>query len=189
MRILKNHLLFPSLVALSLSAATAQSNAVPTTFVSPAPGTVLASLNGPTLWGGFSSELVILPELFAGFSTPLGQNNGLTYSLRGTAEATLGLAALGADVLFSRAPNGLYGGPSAAVIFGQEFGYLAGGVIGYRNQDRERIGFFLEGKLRYLVLREAVHSHEPPAPGQPDRAPSDFTFPSPGLRFGLTYRF
>ncbi|MFC4637213.1 hypothetical protein [Deinococcus hohokamensis] len=185
MRILKNFLTSVALTALSCGSVA--QTAAPTPASTPAP--VLPSLNGPTLWGGLSSELLFIPTIFAGFSVPVSTGGDVQVSLRGTVETAVISTALGAEVLLSRGPRGLYGGPSAAVMVGETPGWMAGGVIGYRNQERERIGFFLEGKLRYLVLKDAVYSHAPPAPGQPTPDPHDFTFPSPGLRFGLTYRF
>lgn len=153
MRVLKSLLVFASVAALTPGVAVAQT-AIPTP--------VRASLDGPTLWGGLSSELLVVPTLSAAVRVPVGTAGDLHVNLRGTAETTIGVTALGAEVLLSRGSSGLYGAPSAALILGRSSGWLAGSVIGYRHQQRERIGFFVEGKLRYLVLKDAVHSHVAP---------------------------
>lgn len=139
--------------------------------------------DGVTVWGGVSSELIIVPTLYGAVSVPAGAaapnllvRGGLQY---------VGYTALGADLLFSAGPRGVYGGPSAAVIFGENSGWLAGGVLGYRNTfGGSRLGFFVEGKARYLFLNDAVTPNYPP--GSPAQ---DFRFVSPGVGFGLTYRF
>ncbi|EYB69259.1 hypothetical protein DEIPH_ctg010orf0028 [Deinococcus phoenicis] len=156
----------PLLAGLTVSLSGAQSTPA-------APGSV-------TVWAGLSSEVLILPAPYAALSVPLSPG----MALRGGVQYLPGEAALGADLLFGAAARGFYGGPSAALIVGDLPGWLAGGVLGYRNSfGGGRWGYFVEGKARYLFLKNGASGHEPWS------TPQDLRIVSPGLGLGLTYRF
>lgn len=153
---------------------------------------VIPALERFTVWGGLSSELVVLPGVNVGVSAPVGSN----LTLRGTVGATLlvfvgdgvdengaltGAAAglplptVGADLLFGRTSPGtrVYGGPSLAVAFGLDSNpvFAVGGVAGIRGDfGGGPWGYYAEAKLRALLVPGAA-------------------LPSPGLNIGVTYRF
>ncbi|MFW8625364.1 hypothetical protein [Deinococcus sp. ME38] len=177
MRILKTSLLkaiLATLLPLTGSLAAAQTAAADTR-------------ERPTVWAGLGLE-TILPVVQVSVSAPVGQVGTLTVTPRVGVDATVA-AILSADLLFSRADTGWYGGPSAGVVVTGRGGWRAGAVAGYRSRTRPDLGFFVEGGVRYTVLREAIGSRPAPQPGQPARPAEDFALPSPTLRLGLTYRF
>ena len=154
--------------ALTLGGASAQSSTAP---------------GGPTVWGGISSEALIIPTIYGALSLPLTRTSPQV-SLRGGVQYLAGEVAFGADLLLGAGDRGLYGGPSGAVIVGTSPGWMAGALVGYRNTfSGGHWGYFVEGKARYLFLRGAATGHEP------NSTPQDLAFVSPGLGFGLTYRF
>ncbi|CAM4057309.1 hypothetical protein [Deinococcus frigens] len=144
-----------------------------------------------TVWGGLSSEVLILPELFAAVSAPVLNVGQTRLNLRAGMEVFYGLIALNAEALIGGNGGGLYGGPSTALMLGANSGWAAGGVLGYRSRpSQSRLGFFAESKLRYLVLRNVTPISSPLLlPGQTPSAPADLRLLSPGLRLGVTYRF
>lgn len=157
-----------TLAALTPGVASAQSSSAP---------------DGPTIWGGLSSEVLILPTLYGALSLPLTTTSPQV-ALRGGVQYLAGEVAFGADLLLGAGARGLYGGPSGAVIVGTSPGWMAGALVGYRNTfSGGRWGYFVEGKARYLFLKDATTAHHPGA------TPQDLSVVSPGLGFGLTYRF
>ncbi|THF68569.1 hypothetical protein E7T06_15830 [Deinococcus sp. Arct2-2] len=134
-----------------------------------------------TVWGGLTSEFVILPGLSAGLSIPVGQVGGASVSVRGMADVTFVplpdvempfIPFVGADLLFS-GPAGnvtVYGGPGVGTVLGQLF--WVSGTAGIRNTFGDsRWGYFGEFKGRYLFDTNGIG------------------LLSPGTRLGLTYRF
>ncbi|PNY80335.1 hypothetical protein CVO96_02210 [Deinococcus koreensis] len=127
--------------------------------------------------------MLILPTLYGALSLPLTTTSPQV-SVRGGVQYLAGEVAFGADLLLGSGPRGLYGGPSGALIVGTSPGWMAGALLGYRNTlSGGRWGYFVEGKARYLFLKGAVTGHYAGA------TPEDLSFVSPGLGFGLTYRF
>jgi hypothetical protein len=165
----------------------------------PTPAAVLASAapapapDGVTLWGGLASELLVLPLLNLNLSVPVAQGPGYSVSARVGLETFFGASAVEADVLLGRpGGQGVYGGPGAAYIFGQDLkGWRAGVNVGYRDTfGQSRVGYYAEAKLNYLsVLTTGSCGYGDPAYAPSDTCTSDFSIASPGLRFGLTYRF
>ncbi|BBN95148.1 hypothetical protein DEGR_18810 [Deinococcus grandis] len=124
-----------------------------------------------------------------GVSAPVGRVGTLTVAPRLGVDALLLLGpVVSADVLFSGADVGFYGGPSAGLFVAGQ-GLAGRGVGGYRSRTRPDLGFFVEGGLRYTVLRDAFTGFVAPPPGQPSEPPRDVTLMSPSLRLGVTYRF
>lgn len=145
-----------------------------------------------TLWGSLTSEMLVFPGLSLAVSYPIAQTPSYKLLGRATAETYFLYGAFGADLLMTNASGNFYGGPSAALVVGGNGGWMAGGLLGYRhdmNLMDGRLGYFLEAKVRYLVLKDAISSDLPPYPGYYGNTVSDFTFPSPGLKLGLTYKF
>ncbi|MFC5849881.1 hypothetical protein [Deinococcus petrolearius] len=147
-----------------------------------------------TLWGGFASELLILPLVNLNLSVPVAQGPGYGVAARATFETIrFSATALGGDVLFGRpGGRGVYGGPGAAYIFGENLvGWRAGVSVGYRDTfGQSRVGYSAEAKLNYLsVMDTGSCGYGDPAYAPSDTCTSDFSIASPGLRFGLTYRF
>lgn len=198
----------PILLTLSLAGAAAAQEGTPV-FVQPpqtqtAPAqtapvltsatTVLPATDGVTLWGGFASEVLILPLLNLNVSVPVAQGPGYGVSARATFETLSTTAnALGADVLLGRPDGrGVYGGPGAALVFGENLrGWRAGVSTGYRDTfGQGRLGYYAEAKLSYLSVvttGSCGYGNSDHLPS--DTCTSDFSIASPGLRFGLTYRF
>ncbi|WP_412028587.1 hypothetical protein [Deinococcus yunweiensis] len=144
----------------------------------------------PAVWLGLGTEAIIIPELQLAASVPVYRSGDLNVSMRGNVDATFGLYALGADVLLNQGNRGWYGGPSAAVIVGgARTGWAAGGLAGYRTVLGEHLGFFVEGRVRYLYVPEVFVSQQPLRPGQPVPPRTDLSSVLPGLHLGLTYRF
>ncbi|WP_189063168.1 hypothetical protein [Deinococcus seoulensis] len=141
----------------------------------------------PAVWTGLGLE-TILPVVQVSVSAPVGQAGGLTIVPRVGVDAGV-ITILSADLLLSRADTGWYGGPSAGLIVTGDGGWRAGAVAGYRSRTRPDLGFFVEGGVRYTVVRGVLTSHEPVPAGQPARPAEDLALPSPTLRLGLTYRF
>lgn len=158
----------------------------------PAPA---AARDGVTLWGGFASELIIIPLLNLNVSVPVAQGPGYGVAARATFETfSLAANAVGGDVLFGRpGGRGVYGGPGAAYIFGTGLsGWRAGINVGYRDTFGDsRVGYYAEAKLNYLsVTTTGSCGYGDPAHAPSDTCQSALGIPvSPGLRFGLTYRF
>ncbi|MBZ9714580.1 hypothetical protein [Deinococcus multiflagellatus] len=136
------------------------------------------------LWAGVGLE-TILPTAQLGFSLPVGRVGGLTVEPRAQVEVSPVLF-FGADLLLAQGNVGWYGGPSVGVTANAGGGWRAGGVLGYRGRTREHLGFYAEGGLRYTVLND-FRVGNGGVPG--DTGPHRFTFPSPSVRLGLTYRF
>lgn len=142
----------------------------------------------PAVWLGLGTEFFLIPELQLAASVPVYGSGRLNVNVRGNVDVSYGLYALGTDVLLNQGNRGWYGGPSAAVIVGgPQTGWVAGGLAGYRAVLGEHLGFFVEGRVRYLHLPQFLENR--PQPGQPALPPSDFSYVSPGLHLGLTYRF
>lgn len=196
----------PALLALSLAPCAAAQEGTPVfvqppqtqTARTPSPAPVLApaaaATDGVTLWGGFASELLILPLVNLNLSVPVAQGPGYGVAARTTLETiSFSATALGGDVLFGRpGGRGVYGGPGAAYIFGQDLvGWRAGVSVGYRDTfGQSRLGYSAEAKLNYLsVVTTGSCGYGDPAYLPSDTCTSDFSIASPGLRFGLTYRF
>ncbi len=143
----------------------------------------------PTLWAGLGLETIV-PFGSLGVSAPVGRVGTLTVAPRLGVDALLVLGpVVSADVLFSGADVGFYGGPSAGLFLAGQRGWRAGLVGGYRSRTRPDLGFFVEGGLRYTVLRDAFTGFVAPPPGQPSEPPRDVTLMSPSLHLGVTYRF
>ncbi|WP_221088443.1 hypothetical protein [Deinococcus aquaedulcis] len=136
------------------------------------------------LWAGVGLE-TILPTAQLGFSLPVSRLGGLTVEPRAQVEVSPVLF-FGADLLLAQGNVGWYGGPSVGVTASAGGGWRAGGVLGYRGRTREHLGFYAEGGLRYTVLND-FRVGNGGVPG--DTGPHRFTFPSPSVRLGLTYRF
>lgn len=155
-----------------------------------------------TLWGGVSTEQVVQPNLHLGVSYPLRKfkllNMEFNSAARVHADFSGGLsgggAILGVDLLAANDSGNIYGGPSFSSAFGNSSGFTLGAVVGYRdniavstlvnqnsvpiaNDADSRIGYFLEGKLRYVWQKG------------PEKDAKYENFWSPGLRAGFTYRF
>lgn len=198
----------PVLLALSLAGAAAAQEGTPV-FVQPpqtqtapaqTPAPVLASAtavlpatDGVTLWGGFASEVLIIPLLNLNVSVPVVRGPGYGVAARLTGE-TLSTAAnaLGADVLLGRPDGrGVYGGPGAALVFGENLrGWRAGVSTGYRDTfGQGRLGYYAEAKLNYLAWRGGGCAELTSPYGNGEPCNDNFWLVSPGLRFGLTYRF
>ena len=141
----------------------------------------------PAVWAGLGLE-TILPVVQVSVSAPVGQAGGLTIMPRVGVDAGV-ITILSADLLLSRADTGWYGGPSAGLIVTGDGGWRAGAVAGYRARTRTDLGLFVEGGVRYTVVRGVLTSHEPVPAGQSARPAEDLALPSPTLRLGLTYRF
>ena len=141
----------------------------------------------PTVWAGLGLE-TILPVVQLSVSAPVGQVGALTVTPRVGVDATVA-AILSADLLLSRADTGWYSGPSAGVVVTGKGGWRTGAVAGYRARTRTNLGLFVEGGVRYTVVRGVLTSHEPVPAGQSARPAEDLALPSPTLRLGLTYRF
>lgn len=143
----------------------------------------------PTIWAGLGLETIV-PFGSLAVSAPVGRVGALTVAPRLGVD---GLVLLGpvvsADLLLSRADTGWYGGPSAGLILAGKGGWRAGVVGGYRSRTRPDLGFFVEGGVRYTVVRGVLTSHEPVPAGQSARPAEELALPSPTLRLGLTYRF
>ncbi|MDR6216534.1 hypothetical protein [Deinococcus soli (ex Cha et al. 2016)] len=143
----------------------------------------------PTVWAGLGLETIV-PFGSLGVSAPVGRVGTLTVAPRLGVDALLLLGpVVSADVLFSGADVGVYGGPSAGLFLAGQGGWRAGVVGGYRSRTRPDLGFFVEGGLRYTVVRDAFTGFVAPPPGQAPTPPRDLTLVSPSLRLGVTYRF
>ena len=174
--------------ALPTPAAAPTAAVLASTAPAPAP-------DGVTLWGGLSSELLVLPLLNLNVSVPVVQGLGYSVSARVGLETFFAASAVGADVVLGRpGGQGVYGGPGAAYIFGQDLkGWRAGVNVGYRDTfGQSRVGYYAEAKLNYLSLTAPACAY-PTTPYGYGSEPTDCSntvwLASPGLRFGLTYRF
>ncbi|PIG99368.1 hypothetical protein [Deinococcus sp. UR1] len=154
-----------------------------------ADGTTNTTAERPTVWAGLGLETIV-PFGSLAVSAPVGRVGALTVAPRLGVDGLVLLGSIvSADLLLSRADTGWYGGPSAGLILTGKGGWRAGAVAGYRSRTRPDLGFFVEGGVRYTVVRGVLTSHEPVPAGQSARPAEDLALPSPTLRLGLTYRF
>lgn len=151
--------------------------------------TTASTTERATVWVGLGLETVV-PSGSLGVSAPVGRIGTLTVAPRLGVDGLLLVGpVVSADLLFSGADVGVYGGPSAGLFLAGQGGWRAGVVGGYRSRTRPDLGFFVEGGLRYTVVRDAFTGFVAPPPGQAPTPPRDLTLVSPSLRLGVTYRF